>query len=76
MESTTTRFGGTMHITLDSSAPGKTQPIARSIFHKTRLLGRSHWCVNGILMVGDSSSLHVISAKYLTGNRFAIYSNR
>lgn len=40
-----------MHINYESSAPGQSQVIARSVVHKNRLLGQSHWCVNNILLV-------------------------
>lgn len=69
MISTSTHLGGTMHINYDSSAPGQSQAIARSVVQKNRLLGQSHWCVNNILLVS-----HIITRRtpiIRTNNRLA-----
>lgn len=53
MQSTTTRLGGTMHVSLESSTPGQPRTIPRSVVHKTRLLGQSHWAVSLVLAVSN-----------------------
>lgn len=44
-------LGGTFHVHCESGSSRQPQTIARSVAHKTRLFGQSHWAVNGILLV-------------------------
>ncbi|KAF2276998.1 uncharacterized protein EI97DRAFT_466557 [Westerdykella ornata] len=46
-------IGGTFHVHCEGSSLGQQQAIARSVTHKTRLFGQSHWAVNGLLLVRD-----------------------
>lgn len=50
IDTTTSHIGGTYHIQ-NEILPGQNVSIARSITHKSRLFGQSHWEVNVILMV-------------------------
>ncbi|RAO65362.1 uncharacterized protein BHQ10_001374 [Talaromyces amestolkiae] len=52
IDTTTSHIGGTYHIQ-NEILPGQNVSIARSITHKSRLFGQSHWEVNVILMVRD-----------------------
>ncbi|CAG8983716.1 hypothetical protein HYALB_00006285 [Hymenoscyphus albidus] len=47
------RLGGTYYVHYDNALPGQPQSVARSLTHKTRLLGQSHWEVNGICLIRD-----------------------
>jgi hypothetical protein len=51
IETTSSHLGGTFHAICESSSIGQPQAITRSITHKTRLFGQSHWAVNGLLLV-------------------------
>jgi hypothetical protein len=51
IQTTTSRLGGTFHVHCESDSSGQPLSIARSITHKSRLFGQSHWEVNGILLV-------------------------
>ncbi|PYI04091.1 hypothetical protein BO78DRAFT_373845 [Aspergillus sclerotiicarbonarius CBS 121057] len=53
IETTSSRLGGTFHVHTERDSLGQPQAIARSIAYKTRLLGQSHWAVNGILLIRD-----------------------
>jgi hypothetical protein len=44
-------IGGTYHVHLDGNSLGQQQAVARSVTHKTRTFGQSHWVVNGLLLV-------------------------
>lgn len=46
-------LSGTFHVLLENGSLGQPQTIARSVSHKTRLFGQSHWAVNSILMIPD-----------------------
>jgi hypothetical protein len=50
-ETTNSRLGGTFHVHCESTPSDQPQVIARSLTHKTRLLGQSHWEVNSVLLV-------------------------
>lgn len=50
-------LGGTFHVHCESSSSGQSQTIARSVAHKTRLFGQSHWAVNAILLVRSDKIL-------------------
>lgn len=50
-------LGGTFHVHCESSSSGQPQNIARSVAHKTRLFGQSHWAVNAILLVSSDKIL-------------------
>lgn len=44
-------IGGTFHVHCEGSSPSQQPVIARSVTHKTRFFGQSHWAVNGVLLV-------------------------
>ena len=44
-------ISGTFHVQCEGSSPSQQPAIARSVTHKTRLFGQSHWAVNGVLLV-------------------------
>jgi hypothetical protein len=50
IETTTSRLAGTFYIHHESGLVGQAQAISRSVMHKTRLFGQSHW-VNGAALV-------------------------
>lgn len=43
IETTTSSLGGTFHLHRESRALGLSQVITRSVTHKTRMFGQSHW---------------------------------
>jgi hypothetical protein len=45
IETLETGFGGTLHVHNESQSVGHLQAIPRSVTHKTRLLGQSHWMI-------------------------------
>jgi hypothetical protein len=49
IETTTSRIGGTFHIHRESGQP---QAITRSVTHKTRQFGQSHW-INGVALASS-----------------------
>jgi hypothetical protein len=51
-QATSSRIGGTFYVNRDSSLFGQTQTITRSVTHKTRLFGQSHW-INVIPLVSS-----------------------
>lgn len=51
IEMTSSYAGGTFHVLCETGSTGQPQAIPRSITHKTRLFGQSHWEVNGVLLV-------------------------
>ncbi|RAL05943.1 uncharacterized protein BO80DRAFT_460985 [Aspergillus ibericus CBS 121593] len=53
IETTSSSLGGTFHVHTERDSFGQPQAIARSVAYKTRLLGQSHWAVNGILLIRD-----------------------
>lgn len=53
IETTSSRLGGTFHVQCDTPTGGKGPMIARSMTHKTRMFGQSHWCVTGVLLVRE-----------------------
>jgi hypothetical protein len=72
IETTNTQLGGTFHVSQDRDSLGQHQAIYRSVFHKTRLLGQSHWAVNVLLV---SCHILVSYGPYLTNIRYVTYSN-
>ncbi len=50
IETTTSPISGTFHIHHETRLPGEARIISRSMTHKTRLFGQSHW-VNGVAAV-------------------------
>lgn len=48
-QATSSRLSGTFYVHCETTTSGA---IARSLSHKTRLLGQSHWEVGGVLLVG------------------------
>lgn len=44
-------LGGTFHVHCENGSLGQPQTIARSVAHKTRLFGQSHWAVSSMLLV-------------------------
>ncbi|OIW27604.1 hypothetical protein CONLIGDRAFT_655445 [Coniochaeta ligniaria NRRL 30616] len=54
VETASSRLGGTFHLHYGSGSPGQPHPaIARSVTHKTRLFGLSHWATSGVPLVRD-----------------------
>ncbi|KAA8646044.1 fungal specific transcription factor domain-containing protein [Aspergillus tanneri] len=53
IETTSSSLGGTFHVLKESGSDGQPQTIARSVTHKSRLFGQSHWGVNGVLLIRD-----------------------
>jgi hypothetical protein len=53
INTTESSMAGTFHIHTESSVFGQVQFISRSVFHKNRLFGQSHWC-NGVILVGSA----------------------
>ncbi|OKL60782.1 hypothetical protein UA08_04293 [Talaromyces atroroseus] len=53
IQTTTSHLAGTFHVHCESDSSGQPQGIARSVIHKSRLFGQSHWEVNGILLIRD-----------------------
>lgn len=49
IETTTSSIAGTFYVH-ESRLLGKAQVISRSVMHKTRLFGQSHW-INGVALV-------------------------
>jgi hypothetical protein len=52
IETTTSRIGGTFYVHRDSRLIGQPRAIARSVTHKTRVFGQSHW-INGVALVSS-----------------------
>ncbi|KAL1868871.1 hypothetical protein VTK73DRAFT_3451 [Phialemonium thermophilum] len=52
IETATSRIAGTIHLHREGHSPGKPPAITRSITHKRRLFGQSHW-INGISSFQD-----------------------
>ncbi|KAF1836560.1 hypothetical protein BDW02DRAFT_566987 [Decorospora gaudefroyi] len=46
-------ISGKFHIQCEGGSLGQQPPIARSVTHKTRFFGQSHWAVNGVLLIRD-----------------------
>ena len=51
IESMSTRFTGDFHIELEDRSGGESRACSKSVIHKTRVFGKSHW-VNGVVVVG------------------------
>ena len=47
----TSQLGGTYYFHREASPCGSSHPVTRSVTHKSRFFGQSHW-INGIAMVG------------------------
>lgn len=73
---TSTRLAGTFHVHNESSECGAGRDgIPRSVTHKTRVFGQSHW-INGIVLVSWIFMLQVLTygeSLYLSGRRDKIY---
>jgi hypothetical protein len=50
IKTTTSTMGGTFYVRQESRMVGRSQAISRTVLHKTRLFGQSHW-VNGLAFV-------------------------
>lgn len=50
ISTTTSHIAGTFHVQGEVPADGRTPTISRSIMHKTRVFGQSHW-MNGVAQV-------------------------
>ncbi|TQV90932.1 C6 transcription factor [Cordyceps javanica] len=53
IETTTSKLGGVFHVQCDTPIGNGGPVIARSMMHKTRMFGQSHWCVTGVLLIRD-----------------------
>ncbi|OAA38462.1 Transcription factor [Beauveria brongniartii RCEF 3172] len=53
IETTTSKLGGVFHVQCENSIGNGGPIIARSMMHKTRMFGQSHWCVTGVLLIRD-----------------------
>ncbi|OAQ96880.1 hypothetical protein LLEC1_04350 [Akanthomyces lecanii] len=53
IETTTSKLGGVFHVQCDTPIGNGGPMIARSMMHKTRMFGQSHWCVTGVLLIRD-----------------------
>lgn len=62
IETTTSRMGGTFYVHHESGLSGRPQAIARSVTHKTRVFGQSHW-VNGAARVSSCAIHRTLSDK-------------
>ncbi|KAK6392511.1 hypothetical protein LTR65_003642 [Meristemomyces frigidus] len=51
-ETASSKLGAAFHFQHDSGSSGQAQVVTRSVMHKTRLFGQSHW-IHGITLVGD-----------------------
>lgn len=59
IETTSSKFAGTFHVHGSNTAStlfGRSALMSRSISHKTRLLGQSHWMNGAVPIVSDSGS--------------------
>ncbi|KAK4462917.1 hypothetical protein QBC42DRAFT_325978, partial [Cladorrhinum samala] len=52
VETTTVGIAGTFHLHTENCQTGKPQAVTRSVSHKARLFGQSHW-INGISLLRD-----------------------
>ncbi|KAF2184010.1 hypothetical protein K469DRAFT_784764 [Zopfia rhizophila CBS 207.26] len=71
IETTSSRLGGTFHVSYESGASGQPQAIARSITHKTRLFGQSHWAVNGVFLIRDIFEMIEVHLRKETSNAWS-----
>lgn len=55
ISTTRSHFAGTFHVTSESATAGQPPTISRSIMHKTRVFGQSHW-MNGVAQVSHYSA--------------------
>ncbi|KAJ6779290.1 hypothetical protein PWT90_07905 [Aphanocladium album] len=53
IETTTSQLGGVFHVQCETPIGNKGPVIARSMMHKTRMFGQSHWCVTAVLLIRD-----------------------
>ncbi|KAJ3497748.1 hypothetical protein NLG97_g1670 [Lecanicillium saksenae] len=53
IETTSSQLGGVFHVQCETPIGNKGPVIARSMMHKTRMFGQSHWCVTGVLLIRD-----------------------
>lgn len=67
---TITSFAGTIDVLQDSRAFGRTHPISRSVAHKNRVFGQSHW-MNGFIVVGYRH--HLSTCSYADPNAVSRY---
>ncbi|PQK14548.1 hypothetical protein BB8028_0005g00790 [Beauveria bassiana] len=49
----TTKLGDVFHVQSENPIGNGGPIIARSMMHKTRMFGQSHWCVTGVLLNHD-----------------------
>ena len=56
IQTTTSSIAGTFYVHHESRLLGQAQVISRSVTHKTRLFGQSHW-INGVALV-SSCAIH------------------
>ena len=56
IETMSWQLGGSFHVYTETGAVEKSAPIARSIIHKTRFFGQSHWGTSGVFLVSRCSS--------------------
>ena len=54
IETSTSTMGGTFYVRQESRLVGHAHAISRTVLHKTRLFGQSHW-VNGLAFVSGFS---------------------
>lgn len=50
ISTTNSHFAGTFHVQSESVTAGQSPTISRTIMHKTRVFGQSHW-MNGVAQV-------------------------
>ncbi|KAJ2960477.1 hypothetical protein NQ176_g11049 [Zarea fungicola] len=53
LETATSKIGGVFHLMCDTPMAGTGPGIARTLMHKSRMFGQSHWCVATVIMIRD-----------------------
>ncbi|EJP63252.1 C6 transcription factor, putative [Beauveria bassiana ARSEF 2860] len=53
IETTSSKLGGVFHVQCENPIGNGGPIVARSMMHKTRMFGQSHWCVTGVLLIRD-----------------------
>ncbi|ATY62601.1 C6 transcription [Cordyceps militaris] len=53
IETSSSQLGGVFHVQCETPMGNEGPVIARSMMHKTRLFGQTHWCVTGVLLIRD-----------------------
>lgn len=64
IETTTSKLGGVFHVQCDTPIDNGGPMIARSMMHKTRMFGQSHWCVTAVLLVNLAHLLSFLIIAY------------